>query len=92
MIEKINSTYGNTTVEINDLLTVKDIMQILKISRPTAYQLLKNKKILSFLFAGKYLVERSSLLDYLFSTSVESRQLQGNSCALNKQKECAVYE
>ena len=92
MVENGNHCYMSRAVSMSDLLTVKDTMKLLRISRPTVYQLLKNKKIISFLFAGKYLIERASLLEYLLRGRYATRQTQGNSCALDKQKECAVYE
>lgn len=45
-------------------MNVNDVMKALNIGRETAYKLLRSKDFPSFKLAGKYLVNKESLLEW----------------------------
>ena len=48
-----------------DILTVKDLCEILGIGKNTAYRLLKNGEIKSIRIGNKYKIPKEYLLEYL---------------------------
>lgn len=50
-----------------DVLTINDLIDILKISKNTAYQMIKNKVIKSHKIGRIYRIPKSCLYDYLQS-------------------------
>ena len=50
-----------------DILTVKDVMEILRVGKNTAYQLLNSGEIRSRKVGKKYLIPKKSVIDYINS-------------------------
>ncbi len=48
-----------------DILQVEDICKILKIGKNTAYKLLQNGEIPNRKIAGKYIVPKTAIIDFL---------------------------
>lgn len=62
----INSnSYESIFSEYNDVVTVDDIMQMLKIGKNTVYDLLRNKKIKSIQLGKKYIIPKRSIIEFL---------------------------
>lgn len=51
--------------EYPDVITIKELMEILGIGRNKAYELLKSGKIVSFKEGKKYIIPKKSVLIYL---------------------------
>lgn len=59
--------FDNVLLEYTDILTIKDIMEILQIGKSTAYDLLRRREIESFRIGTKYKICKQALIDYLNS-------------------------
>ena len=60
----------NTAItDLPDVLTTEDIMRILRISKNSAYRLLKERVIKSVKVLDSYRVRKEDLLNYLKSNS-----------------------
>ena len=59
------------TLEEKRCYTVTDIREILGVSRPTVYELLKRKEVRWILSAGKYRIPKKSFDEWLESGSIE---------------------
>ena len=51
--------------EYPDIISVQDLMEMLHISKTTAYRLLHNREIFSFKIGDKYKIPKESVIDYL---------------------------
>ena len=51
--------------EIPCIMTRKEMCEILRISKPTALKMLRDREIESFTIGGNYRVTRESLCDYI---------------------------
>lgn len=51
--------------DFKDMLTIKDLCDLLEISRYTAYKLIKNNKIKYVEVGNKFLISKSSLIKFL---------------------------
>ena len=58
--------YTNILTEYDDILSISDVMKILKIGRNTVYEYLKNGKIKSLMIAGKYRIPKLYLLKFMY--------------------------
>ena len=50
-----------------DVVTVKELCQMLKIGRNTAYELVKYDRIYSVMVGKKYIIPKQSVINYLCS-------------------------
>lgn len=51
--------------EYQDVVTVEDLQKMLHIGRSAAYELLKNGKIKTLKIGKKYIIPKSSVIDFL---------------------------
>ena len=58
--------------ELRDIITIKDVCEVLGIGRNTAYQLLQNDEISSKRIRRKYIIPRQSLEIYIRSINIKS--------------------
>ena len=58
--------YKNFLTDYDDVLSIKDIMKILKIGRNKVYEYLQNGTIKSMMIAGKYRVPKLYLLEFMY--------------------------
>ncbi|SCY52211.1 Helix-turn-helix domain-containing protein [Butyrivibrio hungatei] len=58
--------YANMLTEYSDVLSINDIMKILKIGKNTVYGYLKTGTIKSMMIAGKYRVPKLYLLEFMY--------------------------
>lgn len=49
----------------DELITIEEVMKILKIGKNTAYQLLEDKEIEAFRIGNKWKIPRSSVYKYI---------------------------
>ncbi len=49
----------------DELITIEEVMKILKIGKNTAYRLLEDKKIEAFRIGNKWKIPRSSVYKYI---------------------------
>jgi len=48
-----------------DLLTTKEVCQILKLNRYTLYKLVEEKKLHAYKFSNKYMFDRKEVIEFL---------------------------
>ncbi|MCL2672138.1 MAG: helix-turn-helix domain-containing protein [Clostridiales bacterium] len=65
-----------TIREYPDLLSVLDVMDILRIGRVTVYQFIQERKLAARKIAGKYRIPKSSVMKFI-------REIEGDSCYNN---------
>lgn len=53
--------------DYDDILTVEELMEVLKIGKNTAYRLLNTKEIKSIKFGRIHRIPKNSLIDYIIS-------------------------
>lgn len=58
--------------ELRDIITIKDVCEVLGIGRNTAYRLLQNDEISSKRIRRKYIIPRQSLEIYIRSINIKS--------------------
>ena len=58
--------YNNFLTEYGDMLSISDVMKILKIGKNTVYGYLKNGTIKSMMIAGKYRIPKLYLLRFMY--------------------------
>ena len=51
--------------ELNDILTVEDIMELLNIGKNTAYSLLESREIKAFRIGRMWQIPRKSVYEYI---------------------------
>ena len=51
--------------ELNDILTVEDIMELLNIGKNTAYSLLESREIKAFRIGRMWKIPRKSVYEYI---------------------------
>ena len=51
--------------EYNDVMTVDEVCEALRIGRNTAYKLLQNGEIYSRKYGNKYFITKESIIDFL---------------------------
>lgn len=52
-------------VTLEELITIEEVMKILKIGKNTAYRLLEDKEIEAFRIGNKWKIPRSSVYKYI---------------------------
>ena len=58
--------YANMLTEYGDVLSISDVMKILRIGKNTVYGYLKNGTIKSMMIAGKYRIPKLYLLEFMY--------------------------
>jgi excisionase family DNA binding protein len=56
--------------ESEELITIKELMQLLKISRPTAYRYIEKKMFDVYKIEGNIRIRKQSVLDYLSQNKI----------------------
>lgn len=54
-----------TTLNEDELLTIEEVMNLLKISRPTAYRYVAEKKFITYKVGGNLRISKKSIMEYL---------------------------
>lgn len=55
----------NMLVDYPDILTTKDVCELLKVSKHTVYQLISAKELKAKKIARQYRIQKAELIDYL---------------------------
>ena len=58
--------------ELRDIITIKDVCEVLGIGRNTAYRLLQDNEISSKRIRRKYIIPRKSLEIYIHNINIKS--------------------
>ncbi len=64
-LEKEDIEKENLELEQLDLLTTKEVCQILRINRYTLYKLVEEGKLPSYRFSNKYMFDKKEVIDFL---------------------------
>jgi len=65
-----NITKKELFIEYLDLVSVKDLMQMLRIGKTLAYKILKDKRLKFYNINGTYLITKESILNLLADCEV----------------------
>ena len=57
-----------------DIITIKQLMEMLKIGRSTAYNLLQNKSIKHIKYGKKYIIPKTAVINYISNVCSEGVQ------------------
>ena len=63
--EDLEKEEKDIELEQLDLLTTKEVCQILKLNRYTLYKLVEEKKLHAYKFSNKYMFDRKEVIEFL---------------------------